>query len=295
LFGCSFDTDSNEKTSFFKKHTNKSMTSKNQFHNFHIVNLSPWPFATAFSIFTMLLGLVQFMHNYKFGLFFFFFGFFITLFIAISWFRDIVREATFEGKHSVLVQQGLRFGMILFIVSEIMLFFAFFWAYFHSCLNAVPELGAVWPPQSILTVNPWLIPLLNTVLLLISGSTLTWSHAALVDGSRLETITGLILTIVYAIFFTSFQLFEYIKAPFHISDGVYGSTFYMLTGLHGFHVFVGTILLSVTLWRVLRNHFTTERHIGYESAAWYWHFVDVVWIFLFLVIYVYAGQNFQAN
>jgi len=240
----------------------------------------------------MLLGLVQFMHNYSFGLLFFFFGLVCSICIAIIWFRDIVREATYEGKHTVIIQRGLRFGMVLFIVSEIMLFFAFFWAYFHSFLNAVHDLGACWPPESIGTVNPWLIPLLNTILLLTSGAALTWSHEAMISGLRLETVVGLVVTIFYATIFTAFQAYEYVKAEFHISDGVYGSTFYMLTGLHGFHVIVGTILLSVTLYRCLSNHFTSQRHIGYESAAWYWHFVDVVWIFLFLVVYVYGGQKF---
>ena len=169
-----------------------------------------------------------------------------------------------------------------------MLFFAFFWAYFHSSLNPVPDIGAVWPPKGIEVINPYLIPLLNTALLLTSGASLTWSHSALIGGYRLEAIAGLIFTMILATIFTLFQVYEYLNAPFDISDGIYGTTFYSLTGLHGFHVIVGTIFLGVSLWRLSEHHFTVGNHIGYECAAWYWHFVDVVWIFLFIVVYTWG-------
>lgn len=258
-------------------------------HPFHIVDISPWPISVAFSAFFMLFGLTLYVHKFNIGFTLFSLGFLSTFLTTAFWWRDVVREGTFEGKHTAAVRYGLRFGMILFIVSEVMLFFAFFWAYFHSSLNPVAEIGGVWPPKGIEPMNPWLIPLLNTIILLTSGACLTWSHAALLSGYRLEAITGLLTTIVLACLFTGFQAFEYINAPFSISDGIYGSTFYMLTGLHGFHVIVGTLFLAVALVRLVLHHFTTSVHIGYESAAWYWHFVDVVWIFLFLTVYVWGS------
>ena len=266
-----------------------STKDKLQKHSFHLVNASPWPILVSFGALFMFFGLALYIQGYSLGFTLFFFGQCTVIFLASLWWRDVVREATFEGVHTTVVQNGLRYGMLLFIVSEIMLFFAFFWAFFHSSLNPVAEIGSIWPPKGIITMNPWLIPLLNTILLLTSGAALTWSHAALVGGYRLETITGLLLTITLAIIFTSCQVYEYINAPFDISDGIYGSTFYMLTGLHGMHVIVGTLFLIVAVYRCIEHHYTTNRHIGYETAAWYWHFVDVVWIFLFLVVYFWGN------
>lgn len=261
---------------------------KTTLHPFHIVDASPWPLVVAFSAFFMLLGLALFMHSYKLGYSLFVLGFLCTVLNVGFWWRDIVREGTYEGAHTFAVQHGLRMGMVLFIVSEIMLFFAFFWAYFHSSLNPAPEIGCVWPPKGIEVISPWLIPLLNTTLLLTSGASLTWSHSALLGGYRLEAITGLLLTLVLAILFTAFQGYEYLNAPFNISDGIYGTTFYSLTGLHGLHVIVGTLFLTVALYRIVVHHFTRNNHVGFECAAWYWHFVDVVWIFLFLAVYTWG-------
>lgn len=263
---------------------------KNEQHPFHIVDASPWPLITAFSAFFMLFGMVLYMHFFSLGFLLLSVGFFMVVINASFWWRDIVREATFEGYHTTQVQDGLRFGMILFIVSEIMLFFAFFWAFFHSSLSPVAEIGSIWPPKGIQIINPWLIPLLNTILLLTSGAALTWSHAGLLGGYNLETITGLVFTIILAVLFTGFQVYEYRNAEFNINDGIYGSTFYMLTGLHGFHVIVGTLFLMVALYRAVAHHYTTKVHVGYECAAWYWHFVDVVWIFLFLVVYGWSSS-----
>ena len=261
---------------------------KSELHPFHIVDASPWPLVTAFSVFFTLFGLVLYLHSYSLGFQLLFFGFFALLINVSFWWRDVIREGTFEGCHTTAVQQGLRFGMILFIVSEIMLFFAFFWAFFHSSLNPVPEIGCVWPPKGIHVISPWEIPLLNTTLLLTSGASLTWAHAALFGGYGKEVIAGLILTIALATLFTGFQVYEYRNAGFNINDGIYGSTFYMLTGLHGAHVIIGTLFLTVALVRVVKHHFTTQNHIGFEAAAWYWHFVDVVWIFLFLAVYAWG-------
>ena len=261
---------------------------KTAVHPFHIVDQSPWPYQVAFAVFQMLIGLTLYMHYYERGLTIFVVSLIATVLGATLWWRDVVREATFEGHHTFIVQHGLRFGMVLFIVSEVMLFFAFFWAYFHSALSPVAQIGAVWPPKGIEIINPWLIPLLNTTLLLTSGATLTWSHSAIVGGYRLEAITGLIFTIILATIFTLFQVYEYCNAPFNLSDGIYGSTFYMLTGLHGFHVIVGTLFLGVALYRLAEHHFTVSNHLGFEFAAWYWHFVDVVWIFLFIAVYTWG-------
>ena len=205
------------------------------------------------------------------------------------WWRDIIREATFEEQHTFSVQRGLRLGMILFIVSEIMFFFAFFWAFFHSSLSPAFNIGGVWPPVAIEAIQTSGIPLTNTFFLLSSGATVTWAHHAIIVRAKKQAIIGLILTVILATIFTGFQGIEYFDAPFTITDSVFGSCFYMATGFHGFHVFVGTISLIVSLIRIVFNHFTSTHHFGFESAAWYWHFVDVVWLFLFVTVYWWGG------
>jgi len=269
----------------FPRPTVNLITNRVQRHPYHIVDPSPWPFVGAFATFLMLTGTVLYMHFYSKGGFFMTFGSLLLYTNTIIWWRDVVREATFEGHHTSFVRQGLKMGMVLFIVSEIMLFFAFFWGYFHSSLNPTLELGSVWPPVGIIPMDPWGIPLLNTFILLTSGATITWAHYAMVAGYRKQVILGLITTIVLAIIFTACQGYEYVNATFCISDGVYGSTFYSCTGLHGFHVLIGTIFITVCFFRHLSYHFTRTQHLGFEFAIWYWHFVDVVWIFLFLMIY----------
>jgi len=196
------------------------------------------------------MGAVMYMHGYIGGGSMLSLGILMILYAMFVWWRDVVREATFEGHHTSFVQLGLRYGMILFIVSEIMFFVAFFWAFFHSSLAPTVDIGAVWPPKGIQVLNPWEIPFLNTVILLSSGASVTWAHHAIVVGSRRDGILGLLVTILLAAFFTGFQILEYIEAPFTISDSVYGSTFYLATGFHGFHVFVGTVFLTVCLGRL---------------------------------------------
>lgn len=267
------------------KNKYKTSSQRGQIHPFHLVDVSPWPILTAFSMFAVVLSLAFYIH--------FFIGGFSRLIISLIiliigagiWWRDVVREATFEGLHTFYVIAGLKMGMVLFILSEVMLFFAFFWGFFHSSLNPTLEIGSVWPPIGIEPMDTWGIPLLNTIILLTSGATVTWAHYGLVAGYRKQVILGLITTVVLATIFTLFQVYEYIHASFTISDSVYGSCFYMATGLHGFHVLVGTIFLLVCFFRHLSYHFTRSHHIGFECAIWYWHFVDVVWIFLFISIY----------
>jgi len=258
-------------------------------HPFHLVDPSPWPLIAGFSAFMFTFGMAMFMHGYSGGNFLWRLGLVMILFVMYTWWTDIIREGTIEGQHTSTVQHGLKMGMILFIVSEIMFFFAFFWAFFHSSFNPNPALGGVWPPAFIVTLDPWKIPLLNTFLLLSSGATVTWAHHAIVMGSKKEATVALCATIFLAVIFTALQGYEYVSAPFTISDSVYGSSFYMATGFHGFHVIIGTIFLTVCLIRLFYNHFTREHHFGFEAAAWYWHFVDVVWLFLFISVYWWGG------
>ena len=261
-----------------------------QKHPFHLVDPSPWPFLASFAALVTTFGCVMYMHGYIGGDSLAASGFLLILYTMFVWWRDIIREATYQGHHTTTVQAGLKSCMILFIVSEIMFFFAFFWAFFHSSLAPTIEIGAMWPPKGIEVLNPWEIPFLNTVILLTSGASVTWANHAILAGQRSQAMLSLLVTILLASVFTGFQVMEYIEAPFTISDGVYGSTFFLATGFHGFHVFVGTIFLLVCLVRVYKNHFTVNHHFGFEAAAWYWHFVDVVWLFLFVAIYWWGGN-----
>lgn len=261
-----------------------------QGHPFHLVDPSPWPFTGAFGALTSTCGGVMYMHGYVGGGLTFILGFSLILLTMAGWWRDIVREASFEGQHTREVQIGLRQGMILFIVSEVMFFFAFFWAFFHSSVN--PTIDIVqWPPLGIEVIGPWGVPLLNTVILLSSGATVTWAHHSIFTGNFRRTVEGLALTVFLGCFFLCVQLLEYAEAPFTISDSVFGSTFFMTTGFHGFHVLIGTIFLIVCLVRLYNQEFSREHHVGFESAIWYWHFVDVVWLFLFVVVYWWGGSS----
>lgn len=258
-------------------------------HPFHLVDPSPWPLFTSFSTFVLTVGASMYMHSYQGGGTVLSLGFVMVLYSLCVWWRDVVREATFEGHHTTPVQLGLRYGMILFLLTEILLFLAFFWAFFHSSLAPTVEIGAIWPPKGIEVLNPWEIPFLNTVLLLSSGASVTWAHHAILAGNREQALQGLTLTIALAVIFTGFQAYEYMEAPFTLADGIYGSTFFMTTGLHGFHVIIGTLFLSICLYRLVNFHFTRQHHFGFEAAAWYWHMVDVVWLFLCVCIYYWGG------
>jgi cytochrome c oxidase subunit 3 len=261
----------------------------NQKHPFHLVDPSPWPFIGANSAFFITTGSVLWFHSFQGGTTLMSIGFFLLIFTMFVWWRDIIREGTFEGQHTTLVQLGLRYGMILFIVSEVMFFFAFFWAFFWAALMPTPEIGSVWPPQNIDVLSAFEIPFLNTVILLTSGATGTWCHHSVVYGNKEQAKISLFVTIILAAIFTGCQAFEYINATFTISDSIYGSCFYMATGFHGFHVFIGTCFLTVCFFRILANHYTQSHHFGLEAALWYWHFVDVVWLFLFVAVYWWGG------
>lgn len=254
-------------------------------HGFHLVNYSPWPILCALVCLSLTVSGAFYIHGYSCGKLFLSSCFLLLGYLLTCWWRDVIREGAFEGQHTLIVQTGLKVGMLLFIVSEIMFFFAFFWAFFHSSFNASLVVGAVWPPFFLTSLNPWKIPLFNTVLLLSSGATITLTHNVLVLGSKKRSVLALSFTLLLAFIFTGLQFVEYVTCPFSISDSVYGSIFFLITGFHGFHVVIGSVFLCLCLFRLMYNHFTQEHHFGFEAAAWYWHFVDVVWLFLFITIY----------
>nr|APX40361.1 cytochrome c oxidase subunit 3 [Stylosomus ilicicola] len=255
----------------------------NKNHPFHLVDYSPWPILAAISTMTMMTGLIQWFHLLNNNLFLI--GFISTALVSIQWWRDISREGTLQGHHTFIVTMGLKWGMILFITSEILFFASFFWGFFHSSLSPTIEIGMNWPPKGITPFNPLEIPLLNTLILLTSGLTVTWAHHSIMENNFKKSFQGLLMTIILGIYFTILQGYEYIEAPFTISDSIYGASFFMATGFHGIHVIIGTTFLSVCLMRLYMNHFSNIHHFGFEAAAWYWHFVDVVWLFLYISIY----------
>nr|UBI44019.1 cytochrome c oxidase subunit III [Eysarcoris gibbosus] len=252
-------------------------------HPYHLVDYSPWPLTGSIGAMTLTSGMVLWFHKNE--MFLFYLGIMILLLTMIQWWRDIIREATFQGHHTIKVINGLKIGMILFIISEIFFFISFFWGFFHSSLAPTVEIGMTWPPSGIQVFNPMEIPLLNTMILLCSGMSVTWAHHSLMNNYHNETTKSLLITVMMGIYFSILQAYEYKEASFCISDSVYGSCFFMATGFHGLHVIIGTIFLTVCLMRHLMCHFSKNHHFGFEAAAWYWHFVDVVWLFLYISIY----------
>jgi len=231
----------------------------------------------------------MYLHGFIYGGWLFTLGFFLTTLGTILWFRDIIVEGTYLGHHTIEVQKGLSIGVVLFIISEVFAFLSVFWAFFHSSLSATAWIGGSWPPLGITPLDPFAIPLLNTILLLSSGAWVTYGHHALIAGNRQGAIIGTLLTILFAIVFTALQYYEYSEASFTMSDGVYGTVFYASTGLHGLHVIVGTIFISVGFFRLIQYHLTDTHHAGHEAGILYWHFVDVVWLFLFISVYYWGG------
>nr|UJY96983.1 cytochrome c oxidase subunit III [Potamometra berezowskii] len=256
---------------------------KKQNHPFHLVDPSPWPLTGSIGAMTLTSGMVMWFHMKNPTLMMI--GIVILMLTMIQWWRDIIREGTYQGKHTIMVTNGLKWGMILFIISEIFFFVSFFWAFFHSSLAPTIEIGMTWPPKGIQTFNPMDIPLLNTTILLSSGITITWAHHSIMNKNHSQTVKGLFLTVTLGIYFSILQAYEYLESPFTISDSVYGSCFFMATGFHGIHVIIGTTFLMVCLVRTMKFHFSNKHHFGFEAAAWYWHFVDVVWLFLYISIY----------
>lgn len=266
-------------------------------HDYYLVDPSPWPLLGAVSAMILAIGGVLFMHDVSFGhmklgVFLAPLGLGMVLYTMFVWWRDVIREGHRDKAFTPVVQVGLRLGMALFILSEVMFFFAFFWAFFKASLAPVDVLGdiwpvkeGVWPPEGIITFDAWDLPFTNTLILLLSGTTVTWAHHALLHNNQRDVVRGLTLTVILGALFTALQAVEYSHAAFGFTEGVYPSVFYMATGFHGFHVIIGTLFLLVCLLRARKGGLTKEHHLGFEFAAWYWHFVDVVWLFLFVAVY----------
>ena len=278
-------------------------------HDYHLVDPSPWPFLGSVGALVMAIGGVAWMQDLKgnafplFGIdiagpWLFFIGLAVVLYVMFAWWSDTIKEAH-EGYHTKVVSLHLRYGMIMFIASEVMFFVAWFWAFFDASLfpkeaaqvARAEYTGGQWPPQGIEVLDPFHLPLYNTIILLLSGTTVTWAHHALLHDDRKGLIWGLTLTVALGVLFSCVQAYEYMHAPFAFSQSIYGATFFMATGFHGFHVLVGTIFLLVCLFRAMAGDFTPKQHFGFEAAAWYWHFVDVVWLFLFAAVYVWASAG----
>lgn len=256
-------------------------------HPFHLVDPSPWPLLGSLGAFLAALGTILMMHDYT--PYVLYFGLFLVLFVMAGWFRDIIKES--KNEHTPRVRMGFRYGMVMFIASEVMFFVAFFWAFVNSALDPNDVKDFAWPPANIQTLNPFDLPWFNTLLLLLSGTTITWAHHSLLEGDIKDMIQKTMMTIGLGVVFLVVQAFEYMHAPFLFKDGIYPSTFYMATGFHGFHVFVGACFLTVTWYRAKQGQFTKDDHFGFEAAAWYWHFVDVVWLFLFVLVYIWGSGN----
>ena len=270
---------------------NMQSTFSKELHPFHLVDPSPWPLLVSISALNITSSGVLYMHNYKSAFILLMVGFTFLFLFMYRWFGDIVLESTFEGNHTKAVVDGLKMGMILFIVSEVMFFFSFFWSFFHSAVSPSIAINCLWPPLHIQILDPWVLPFDNTAILLMSGVTVTWCHRAIYQGALSQAKISLFYTVVLGVWFIIQQYIEYTGASFSINDSIYGSVFYMATGFHGFHVIIGTIFLFFCLIRLLKNHFTIEQHFGFDAAAWYWHFVDVVWLFLFVTIYWWSSIN----
>ena len=258
-------------------------------HLYHLVEPSPWPIVAAFAAFFLLSGLAFTFHRILYGSWILILGLLLTLTTMYFWFRDVAVEASYLGYHTFIVKKGLKYGFYAFIASEIMLFFGFFWAFFHSSLSPDLSIGNKWPPTGVIGIFPYFYPLFNTALLIISGFAVTWAHKGFGVGSYKESIDALLWTIGLGFFFVYLQGVEYYASTFNFSDSVYASVFYCLTGLHGCHVIVGALFLRVCLIRLLRNHFLRNHYLGFVCAIWYWHFVDVVWIGLFLSVYCWGN------
>ena len=285
-------------------------------HDYHLVNPSPWPLVSSIAATVMFVGAVMWMKG-LFGqpegtMWLFMAGLAGVLVSMAGWWAEVIKEAN-QGDHTPVVSIGLRYGMVLFIASEVMFFVAFFWMFFEMSVfnearTLIPQVGnwtdtaaawSTWPPRGVETLDAWQLPLFNTIILLLSGTTVTWAHHALQQGDRNATKWGLLITVLLGVLFTAVQAYEYnhilhehlFFSEESLNAKLYGSVFFMATGFHGFHVLVGTIFLLVCLLRLMAGHFTPQQHFGFEAAAWYWHFVDVVWLFLFAFVYVVFGAG----
>lgn len=255
----------------------------NHNHPFHLVTNSPWPIINAFNLINFLMSLIIWFFYINYNLFFFNF-IFLTLSIFF-WWRDVIRERTFQGFHTFSIIKLIKFRIILFIISEIFFFISLFWAYFHSIRSPRVEIGLIWPPKNIFIFNPFEIPFLNSIILISSGISLTWSHHRILNKNFKERRISLLITIILGIYFSFLQFIEYHESSFCFNDRTFGSIFFITTGFHGLHVIIGIIFLTFTFNRIINLHFSSIHHFNFEAASWYWHFVDVVWLFLYISIY----------
>nr|YP_010890515.1 cytochrome c oxidase subunit III [Colpocephalum eucarenum]WIM51521.1 cytochrome c oxidase subunit 3 [Colpocephalum eucarenum] len=257
---------------------------KSGFFPFHIVDQSPWPLYMSGASYMLLLSGVMYVYNIPnvgFLSMLSILFFFLTLY---GWLRDVCNEGFLQGNHTWLVQKGLKMGMVLFITSEVLFFFSFFWSLFYYSISPSVQIYS-WPPTGVASVDPMGVPLLGTLILISSGISVTWSHHSIIEGNKSSATISLALTILLGILFSILQFTEYLECSFTISDSVFGSIFFLSTGFHGIHVIIGTMMLLVCLIRIMNNHFSSKHHVGYEAAIWYWHFVDVVWLFLYVCMY----------
>nr|YP_003204687.1 cytochrome c oxidase subunit III [Evania appendigaster]ACL36004.1 cytochrome c oxidase subunit III [Evania appendigaster] len=252
-------------------------------HPFHMVTNSPWPIVTSFALLNSAMSATIMFHSSN--IYYLAFNFLTLIIVIYQWWRDVIRESTYQGMHTNKVLESLKLGMIMFIASEVMFFFSFFWSFFHSMLASNTETGNEWPPLNIEMFNPYSTPLMNSIILISSGVTVTWAHMCILNNNKKECSKAMSTTIFLGIYFSMLQLDEYDMTSFSISDSVYGSLFFLMTGFHGIHVMVGTFMLYVSQLRMDNNHLSSIHHFGFESASWYWHFVDVVWLFLYISIY----------
>lgn len=267
-------------------------------HPYHLVEPSPWPLLGALAAGLLAVGAVMYMHDVEFGgvkvgLKGLLIGLLSVLAVMFFWWKDVIYEAVVEKAHSSIAQIGMRYGMALFIASEVMFFVAFFWAFFDASIFPADAIGGVWPPEGMKTVDPFDLPFLMTMILLLSGCTVTWAHHAILEDNQKEFRQALGLTVLLGVIFLGFQTYEYGHLihdyNYSFDQNVFTATFFMATGFHGFHVLIGTIFLFVCWLRAHKNHFNADQHFGFEAAAWYWHFVDVVWLFLFVAVYWWGG------
>nr|ABW20544.1 cytochrome c oxidase subunit III [Bothriometopus macrocnemis] len=259
-----------------------------QFHPFHMVQLSPWPLICSFSLFSMIILMYDFFNSSSLKSLIF--AVLIQLLVLFEWWRDVCRESTFQGWHSSNVVRGLKIGFIMFICSEVLFFFSFFFGYFFLSLNPDVVFGGIWPPKGLMVVDFLSAPTLNSILLLSSGVSITWAHHSILESNLSEAKMGLVYTVFLGIMFSMIQLIEYYECSFTIADSPFGSMFFLATGFHGIHVLVGTIFIIISFVRLLNNQFSKNHHVGFEMSCWYWHFVDVVWLFLFVRVYWMEGM-----
>lgn len=264
------------------------MSDSSHSNEFHLVSPSPWPALGALSAFILAVGAVHFMHDGTPLIMIA--GLAMVVYTMFVWWRDVVKESIVDKAHNARVRFGLQMGMALFIISEVMFFVAFFWAYFHHGFGVNPS-STQWPPEGIETLHAWGLPFINTVILITSGFVLMWGMKGLKTGNNKQLQMGILGAVILGFSFLVLQIIEYGEAAFAFTDGIYPSTFYMATGFHGFHVFVGAVFLAVCYFRAKKGHFTEEKHIGLQAAEWYWHFVDVVWIFLFVWFYIWGSSH----